>query len=561
MHFTLTTVLTTTISLFFSTPGSAQSAANQGIAVDVAVIGGGLAGLAAARRLVDANAGLKVVLLESKRTLGGRLMTDRSLGIPVDLGAGGFTANPDSPITTLVKNASIPFKPINYTATSYYDQATPGKEFSTDPLLQSALSSFNGFRATLETDAKSLNDSNPKDTLASAVLKVVQGLSGLNDQQKKWAYYMVGNQAANDYAEYMNDISLNEILRSKRIGADFGSFNDAAFTNGSEPLIAMLSKGIDVRTAQQVKNIAFETAGKVSIITTKTQSFRAKAVIVAVPLGVFQNHKLHFEPALPTDKEAALTNMGFATMNKMLMTFDQQLVDPSIQFLTSFPLQLPNNTAPSKNYTEITNMLNNATTVNGTISANLTSANDPNPPKDSVLTFINLKSFVPNAPNSIMAVTYGRFSLQLENMTDTDVVMTLMTQLQRAMGAQTVLPVPTSILKSSWASDNSFFGTHSYLSTRSQPGDIELVAKEILSLKWFFAGEYTSSEFQGTLRGAWESGVREADKVLAALGGGDGVTVRKSGAFKLRLGGFGLGLVVGVEICCYGVVSKEGRED
>jgi polyamine oxidase len=49
------------------------------------VIGGGIAGVAAARALHDAS--IQVVLLESRDRLGGRVHTDFSFGFPVDLGA------------------------------------------------------------------------------------------------------------------------------------------------------------------------------------------------------------------------------------------------------------------------------------------------------------------------------------------------------------------------------------------------------------------------------------------------------------------------------------------
>jgi monoamine oxidase len=53
--------------------------------VDVAILGGGLAGLTAGRALMAANR--KVLVLEARDRIGGRTVTDSSLGFPIDLGA------------------------------------------------------------------------------------------------------------------------------------------------------------------------------------------------------------------------------------------------------------------------------------------------------------------------------------------------------------------------------------------------------------------------------------------------------------------------------------------
>lgn len=66
----------------------------------VIVIGGGMAGIAAARALHDAS--FQVVLLESRDRVGGRIHTDYSFGFPVDLGAswlhGVCNENPLAPL-------------------------------------------------------------------------------------------------------------------------------------------------------------------------------------------------------------------------------------------------------------------------------------------------------------------------------------------------------------------------------------------------------------------------------------------------------------------------------
>src|SRR5580700_2840871 len=53
---------------------------------DVVVIGAGAAGVAAARRLADAD--IPVVVLEARSRVGGRAWTMRGAGMPLDLGCG-----------------------------------------------------------------------------------------------------------------------------------------------------------------------------------------------------------------------------------------------------------------------------------------------------------------------------------------------------------------------------------------------------------------------------------------------------------------------------------------
>lgn len=68
-------------------------------AVDVAIVGAGIAGLACARDL--AAAGLRVLLLEKSRGVGGRCATRRMLGQPVDIGLSYYHGDDDELLAAL----------------------------------------------------------------------------------------------------------------------------------------------------------------------------------------------------------------------------------------------------------------------------------------------------------------------------------------------------------------------------------------------------------------------------------------------------------------------------
>ncbi|MFY9292663.1 MAG: FAD-dependent oxidoreductase, partial [Methylorubrum rhodinum] len=68
-------------------------------APDVAVIGAGAAGIAAARLLIGR--GLSVVVLEARDRVGGRAVTAALRGHPIDLGAHWLHAGPVNPLVAL----------------------------------------------------------------------------------------------------------------------------------------------------------------------------------------------------------------------------------------------------------------------------------------------------------------------------------------------------------------------------------------------------------------------------------------------------------------------------
>ena len=99
-----------------TSPAAAPPASTERNA-DVLVIGAGIAGLRAAEVLA-AN-GRRVIVLEARDRLGGRIYTDRSWGVPVELGASWIHGVENNPIAALAAAKGITTQATDYESAMY----------------------------------------------------------------------------------------------------------------------------------------------------------------------------------------------------------------------------------------------------------------------------------------------------------------------------------------------------------------------------------------------------------------------------------------------------------
>ncbi|KAJ6369481.1 hypothetical protein OIU76_027831 [Salix suchowensis] len=254
----------------------------------VIVIGGGISGLAAARILHDAS--FKVVLLESRDRLGGRIHTDYSFGYPVDLGASWLHV-----VTTLYCMTMI-WRVILFLTRK--DIKFPQ---------QMVIEVGDTFKRILEETEKVRDEHTDDMSVLQAIWIVLDKhpelrQEGLANEVLQW--YICRMEAW--FAADADMISLKSWDQEQVLSGGHG-----LMVQGYDPIIKTLAKDIDIRLNHRVMVTVEDGTG-----------FVADAAIITVPLGILKANLIDFEPKLPQWKVDAISDLGFGCENKIALQFD-----------------------------------------------------------------------------------------------------------------------------------------------------------------------------------------------------------------------------------------------
>jgi len=288
--------------------GSAGSGFHPAGQRDVVVIGGGFAGVTAAREL--AHAGLDVLLVEARDRLGGRTWVDQRLGRRLEMG--GMHVHWMQPhvwaeISRYGLALGTPHPLEN--ATWFTDgQAHTGTFAEMCDLLDRPLTLFG-------RDARTVfpNQYAPADALEEVTsidhLSFADRFEELDldpvERGLLHAFWTMQFHAAPEQG------ALTQCLRWIALGAgDWRLLLEALagyeLVDGTDALVEAMRQdgGFDVRLESPVTRITSEDGG-VTIQFASQDPVRARAVILAVPLNVL--HSIDFDPPLPTGLQAVAT--------------------------------------------------------------------------------------------------------------------------------------------------------------------------------------------------------------------------------------------------------------
>ena len=284
----------------------------------VVVIGAGMAGLAAARQLADA--GVNVTVLEARERIGGRMWTDTSLGMPIDLGAAWIHGTKGNPLVALANQAGAATVETDWDDVVVFDAGGEVDAAAVD----GAADAWE--RAQHDVDGLT-DDAAPAASVQSALAEVTD----LGDPLIAW------NVATDISAEYAAD---PDELSLKWFGTE-GQFDgpDLILPQGYDRLARHLADGLTIRRGTAVSHIADDGSGV--RLDTSRGVVTADRVIVTVPLGVLKAGTITFDPPLSAAKRAAIARLGFGVLDKVVLAFDEPFWPQSADVLGLVGAQQP----------------------------------------------------------------------------------------------------------------------------------------------------------------------------------------------------------------------------
>lgn len=411
----------------------------------VIVVGAGISGLAAAKKLKEN--GFNVIVLEAQSKVGGRLKTIRSLGVAFDEGASWIHGTAGNPITSLAQQAGMNTAFTDDESILAYDI---GGVLHSDSNFSDTEDKFYTVLETLKNNGSS----------TKSFETVFNELYPTYCNDRLWKFFL------STYLTFdTGDLNmLSSLLYNE--GEEFGG-EERISVNGYDTIPSYLAIGLNIQLNQKVTKIDYSNT-KILVSHNGTVT-EADYVLVTVPLGVLKANKIDFVPSLPNTKQNAIQKVGVNCVNKFLLTWETAFWDDE-QYICYTP--------------DI---------------------------KDKFNYFVNVKKYQPTV-NALMTFAYADKARQTENMTDQQIIEEIMTHLRDIYGNN--IPYPKNILRTKWQTNEYSYGSYSYTAVGTEMRHFDDLAEEIDD-KIFFAGEHTEIDYFSTAHGAYLSGIREADKIIA----------------------------------------------
>ncbi|KAG2148956.1 amine oxidase [Suillus clintonianus] len=467
-----------------ASPSTAQNDQRSTKDAKVLILGGGVAGVIAARTLHRKGI-TDFLIIEARDELGGR-MQDYTIGVPgkqytIELGpnwiqgtqTGNGTANP---ILTLARKHHVKnqYNDLDGSITTY---------------------DYNGFK-----DYRDLLDTSINQFTQTGVVAGERVLTQQVDLGLQSAYGITGATPKNMYEaacqyyqvdwvrEYAQSPDQNSWIASAwnnnfTYYTDMGGFSDEnnlcidqrGFKTIIQAEAAEFLQPQQVSLNSVVTTIEYSGDGATVTLANGT-TLTSDYVLCTLSLGVLQYGDVAFKPTLPSWKMEAIQSMVMATYTKIFLQFEQ-----NFWFDTEMAIYA-----------------------------------DKERGRYPIWQSLDHVKFFPGSGLVFVTVT-GDFSLRIEGMEDSDVQEEVM-EVLRAMYPNITVPDPVAFHFKRWNADPLFRGSYSNWPPSFLPGHSENLRATVDKTLWF-AGEATSLKYFGFLHGAYYEGLNAGEEVAKCVEG------------------------------------------
>jgi monoamine oxidase len=279
--------------------------------MDALIIGGGIAGLVAARHLTQA--GLRVTLLEARDRLGGRIYTESTGEFPVELGAEFVHGRPNE-ILAIAAEGATPIVPVQ----GHFRRKINGEWADAGHLMERIDRLFSKLPAE-EPDES---------------FQYYLDRSGEDEEVKHHAQqYVEGFHAADPSL-----VSARSIRRDSEAEEVIKGDRQYRIASGYHSLVQTVAERIDSNRCDIVMNTPVNEIvwrqGQV-IARAGTTEYLALRAIVTLPLGVLKSGFVTFSPALP-EKQNAMSFLEMGPVIRVSLCFQEKFweLDPKMADLS-----------------------------------------------------------------------------------------------------------------------------------------------------------------------------------------------------------------------------------
>ena len=419
----------------------------------VAVVGAGMAGLGAARALHDA--GCRVIVLEARDRLGGRIHTDHSLGTPIDMGAAWIHGVDGNPLTALARQAGAATVLSDFDAQALY---RGGRRLRSKVHAQAS-----EIAEAWSEDLADEAEDDPRMTVAEALRRRERRLlADASEDVAAAARFLI---ASNIELEYGEDLALMSAADYDSDEAFDGE--DVLFPGGYSALPAYLARGLTLRLAHPVSAIEHDEDG--ARLRGAWGELQVDAAILSVSVGVLHSDALRLQPGLSVAHRQALEQIQMGDLERIVLQFPRAFWPASVHYF---------------------------------------GAVDVTPAMD----FYNLA--VVGAPATLACLTGGSHSRRLQQQPLAQAIEEPLAALRSAFGS--AVPDPIASTRSTWWTDPYARGAYSVTRPGGSQAARAALARP-LGPRLHMAGEATVSDYPATVHGALLSGQRAARRLLQTL--------------------------------------------